>query len=294
MSKNGVIIKGIGGQYCVLSGVEQHVCLARGRFRVDGVIPIVGDDVVFEPGTGNGHGYILEILPRRNALKRPAVANIDRLVVVLSAGSPPPDLMLCDRLLVHAQAALVEPVVCVNKIDKVSPERVEELCEQYRAVCSVIAVSAIAGTGIEQLERYLAQGITCFAGQSGVGKSSLLNALLPEAMLETSHISNKIQRGRHTTRSVSLLVFQGSGFVADTPGFSVLDWDLLEPERLQSYYPDFVNYRDQCRFQGCKHHREPGCAVREAIDGGQIHPLRWERYVKLLYEVEERWKRRYD
>jgi ribosome biogenesis GTPase len=233
------------------------------------------------------------ILPRRNALKRPAVANVDMLVLVTSLASPEPDLMLLDKLLVSAQGLDVELLLVVNKTDLASPEAADAIARQYRAAVSgVLPMSARSGAGRDALLALLAGKCSCLAGQSGVGKSSILNCLFPGRGLETGDVS-RIARGRHTTRHVELLLIPGGGEVADTPGFSLVEVEEMDPAGLPGRWPEFEAYAGQCRFSGCLHDAEPGCAVKAAAAAGEIAPERLARYKEILRETKEKWRNRY-
>lgn len=295
MAQTGRILSGVGGFYEVEAedGVR-HTCRARGKFRIqEDMTPAVGDWVRFAPKVGEEDGYLLEILPRRNRLLRPAVSNIDLMAVVLSASRPQPDLMLADRLLAQAEGARIRACVCINKCDEAKPGVMEALAGQFRHL-QTFPVSARSGQGVAALRQAAGKGVLCLAGQSGVGKSSLINALCPELDLETGSVSRKIGRGRHTTRSVQLLPLPEGGFVVDTPGFSLLEGDAIPPEELMHRYPDFAPYWDDCRFAGCLHDKEPDCAVKAAVAAGHIPQARHARYCQWVEELQEQWRNRYD
>ena len=290
---NGTIIKGMGGLYTVRD--EQGDCYvlrAKGKFRRQGVSPLVGDRVAFTPGTGDEHGWVNEILPRSSCLVRPPVANIEKLVLVASV-EPEPDFLLIDRMLIFCRQQGIIPVIVINK-----SELDESLAEKFRAQYAgaevqVLAASAHEGRGIEELKEILRGSLCCFAGQSGVGKSSLLSVLTGRS-LETGEISQKILRGKNTTRHTELLLAEGLA-VLDTPGFSLLELqELMDPVQLKNYYPEFLPYEGCCRFAPCYHDREPGCAVLQAGLDGKIDAKRLERYHLLLEQVRKEWKERYD
>ena len=289
----GRIIQGIGSFYTVESEGQRYVCKARGRFRKQRISPLVGDFVEFQPADReDGEGFIEEILPRNSELLRPPVANVDVIFVTVAASSPEPDLLLVDRLLVRAHRAGIEAKIIVNKTD-LNGGMAEEIARQYgSAGYEVFRVSAKQGVGLDALKA-AAQGKTiAFAGQSAVGKSSLLNALCPGLSLETGSVS-RIERGRHTTRKAQLIPMQG-GYLADTPGFSLLELDTMEPELLAECYPEFAPYEGKCRFLGCQHLNEPDCAVKDAAQQGVISRERLERYAVLHQELKEKWGKRYD
>jgi ribosome biogenesis GTPase / thiamine phosphate phosphatase len=291
----GRIIKGVGGFYEVLADGTIYMCRARGKFRRDKMTPAIGDYVDFTVGTGEELCSVDKILPRRNALKRPAVANIDTLVLVTCASDPEPDLLLLDKLLLSASTLDMEILLVINKCDLATPEAIAALAVQYTgAVAAVLSLSAQSGLGREALLERLQGRCSCLAGQSGVGKSSLLNCLFPDKELETGDISQRSSRGKHTTRHVELLPIPGGGEVADTPGFSLLEMEKLEPSELPLRYPEFIPYADNCRFDGCMHDSEPGCAVKAAAADGKIPLERMQRYKEILKETRETWRNRYD
>lgn len=288
----GRIIKGIGGFYDVLLGSGDTVtCKARGRFRNDGVTPMVGDLVeVSFPETG--FASMDDILPRENALLRPPVSNIDLLVIVLSASVPKPDWMLADKLLIQAKTLEIEPLIVLNKMDLADSGITEQFAKDYAAFRTLM-VSSRNGEGIDALKQALTGRVSCFAGQSAVGKSSLLNALFPELCLETGELAKKTDRGRHTTRQAELWPLLG-GAVLDTPGFSLFEMSELSQEALDACYPEFGDAPKHCRFSGCRHKAEPDCAVKELLREGKIAQTRYTRYLEIQSEIEEKHKHRYD
>jgi len=289
----GVIVKGVGGLYYARDPEGQtHVLRAKGKFRKQRVTPMVGDRVRFTPGTGDEHGWVEEILPRDSELIRPPVANIRHIVLVI-APQPAPDFLLIDTLIVMAVKQGIQPALVVNKCD-LDPELFEQVKRDYAQLnMPILQTSAQMGDGLEELRGLIRGGICCFAGQSGVGKSTLLSAATG-LTLQTGEISRKISRGRHTTRHAELL-FSGDYCVLDTPGFSLLElWEGLEPIQLKEYYPEFFPYEGQCRFSPCYHLSEPGCAALEAMREGQLSQARLERYHTLLKKVQESWRNRYD
>jgi ribosome biogenesis GTPase len=304
----GRILKGVGGFYEVLCDGRTYFCRARGRFRKEKVTPMIGDWVRFTPNDGEELGSVDAIEPRTNALKRPPMANVDALLLVTAASAPPPDLLLMDKLLLQARLIDVSVEIVINKCDLAGDAEIDALVGQYAdAVSAVHRVSAATGTGLDGLQAAIAGRCCCLAGQSGVGKSSLLNALFPSLSLETGSVSQRLERGRHTTRHVELLMLDGAwsdaahparpsdpGAIADTPGFSLLEMEPLEPRLLPALYPEFAPYENKCRFAGCLHQSEPGCAVKDAVADGSIPRGRWERYTEILTELKERWKNRYD
>ena len=292
-SAEGVIIKGVGGLYYA-RGEDggTHVLRARGIFRRRHITPMVGDRVRFTPGQGEEHGWVEEILPRESQLVRPPVANVRYLVIVL-APAPAPDYLLIDTLIAMALRQGIRPALVVNKCD-LDGGTYEAVRSDYAGLgAPLLAVSALSGQGMDGLRSLLASGVCCLAGQSGVGKSTLLCAATG-LRLQTGEISQKIHRGRHTTRHAELLC-SGEYRVLDTPGFSLLElWEGLEPIRLKEYYPEFAPYEGQCRFSPCYHLSEPGCAVLKAARAGEISQARLERYHLLLKKAQEAWRNRYD
>ncbi len=281
---SGRIMKALSGFYYVETDDGLIECKARGRFRLDGTSPLVGDRVLCSLDA-EGKGRIDRVEPRRNWFVRPAVANIDTLVFVAAAVNPVTDPFLIDRVSVIASASDCELIICVNKSDL---DNGEALCAIFsKAGFSVVRTSAETGDGIEEL-RLLLYGKTCaFTGNSGVGKSSLLNRLLPEAQIETAEVSRKLGRGKHTTRHVELYALGENTFAADTPGFASFDLEMMQSiskEELATMFIDFQPYLGLCRFQDCAHLHEPGCAVTEAVGKGEIGKSRYRSYVR-LYEL---------
>ena len=292
VQQEGRILRGVGGLYTVRGeDTQEYVLRAKGRFRKEGLTPLVGDQVLFTPGTGEEHGWLDEILPRTSQSLRPPVANLSLQVLVV-APEPQPDLLLIDRMLVFAQQSGFAAVLCVNKCD-LDPSLAPAIAAQYRATgLSVLATSAVTGEGLDALRARMTGEISCMAGQSAVGKSTLLNALLG-LQLKTGGLSEKIRRGKHTTRHAELME-SGGLIVLDTPGFSLLSLEAgMEPETLQDWYPEYAALSQGCRFQPCLHDREPDCAVLQAVADGTLDADRHARYRTLLEEVREAWKSRY-
>lgn len=290
----GKIIKGIAGFYYVHvaeSGIYE--CKAKGSFRNQKVKPLVGDNVRLEVlNEEEKKGNIEEILPRKNQLIRPAVANVDQALVIFSAAKPRPNFNLLDRFLILMEYQQVPVVVCFNKQDLAAEEELAVLEQTYRSAgYEVHFTSAAREEGLGEIQALLKGKTSTVAGPSGVGKSSLINLLVPEAEMETGNISRKIERGKHTTRHSELFALEEGGFIFDTPGFSSIYLPDMEKEELGTYFPEFARYEPKCRFQGCAHIHEPGCGVKEALEAGEISPIRYENY-KLLYE-ELKDKRRY-
>lgn len=290
----GTILKGIGSFYYALDDEGTvHTLRAQGKIRRERLKPKVGDHVEITPGEGEEHGWIHKILPRKNELVRPPVANIDLIVIVVAAATPNPDLMLADRLMLNARRAGIDVRLVVNKCD-LNPEGAEEIVRQYRgAGVEPMLVSAGKGEGLEAVREMLRGKVHALAGQSGAGKSTMINALYG-LQLETGDLSRKIERGKNTTRHSELIPVEGGGMVLDTPGFSLLDNALFDPVELQESYPEFEAHAGKCYFQPCYHASEPKCSVLDAVRAGEIDAHRHERYVELLNEQKIKWRERYD
>lgn len=288
----GQILRGVGGLYTAQAeDGREYVLRAKGRFRREGLTPLVGDRILLLPGQGEEHGWIEQILPRSTQSLRPPVANLTLQILVV-APEPAPDLLLLDRMLVHAGQSGFPAVVCANKCD-LDTALAPRLSLAYAASgFEVFATSARTGSGLAALRERMTGETSCMAGQSAVGKSTLLNALMG-LRLKTGDLSWKIRRGKHTTRHAELLAANGLT-VLDTAGFSLLSLDsAMEPEQLQDWYPEYTDLSPDCRFQPCLHDTEPDCAVRAAVAGGRLDAERHERYRTLLAEVRETWKTRY-
>lgn len=287
----GKIIKGIGGFYYLMDkNGRVHECKAKGRFRKDGITPLVGDNVLFSKS-----GLIEEIKPRKNELRRPRVSNIDVSAIVVSAEKPEIDFLLCDKLIIAAKYVSAEPLIIINKNDAAEPEKITLIKDEYRNVCKTFCVSAKTGEGVDPLKSYLSDKCTCFAGQSAAGKSSLINSLFPGLNLETGNLSKKIDRGMHTTRQTQFLVFEGfPGSLLDTPGFSSFDAESILPEDLSKYYDDMAPFEHNCRFTKCMHLNEPDCGVKDAVNIGLISNTRYKRYLDILKEIKEKRLTTYD
>ena len=291
MTEYGILLKGIGSFYEVLTDEGEAVtCKARGAFRREGLVPTVGDRVGIERQQ-SGYAQLCEILPRRNLSVRPAVANIDQLLIVVSASAPAPDWMLVDRLIIAAKRMGVTPIPVLNKIDAGTDAVKQTFLREYHAF-DTLTVSAETGEGLDALTETLHNKVTCFAGQSAVGKSSLLNALFPDLHLETGGLSEKTERGRHTTRHAELWPYAG-GAVLDTPGFSLFETECLEQDELDACYPEF-QHAFPCRFPGCMHISEPDCGVKPLLVSGELTEERYERYKEIAKDYQQRRKHRYD
>ena len=290
----GRIIKGIAGFYYIAAEDTQiYECKAKGIFRKEKLKPLVGDYVEIEVlDQEHRTGNIINVLPRENMLIRPAVANIDQALVIFAAKEPKPNFSLLDRFLVTMERQEIPVLICINKQDLADNEEAQKIRDCYEACgYQVLFTSASKGEGIEELKQCLQRKTTTVAGLSGVGKSSLANLLAPGIDMETGEISKKLGRGRHTTRHSQLIEIFGGTYLMDTPGFTSFYVENMEKEELRYYFPEFQKYEGQCRFQGCTHTHEPGCRVKEALEQGKINKQRYENYLEMYKELEE--KRRY-
>lgn len=292
----GKIIKGIAGFYYVYcEDGNRYECKARGAFRKDGVKPLVGDDVEIRIlDAGRFLGSIESVLPRKNALIRPAVANVDQAMIIFAMASPMPNLNLLDRFLVMMQWQGIDTVICFSKQDIVSDEEEQVFRKTYEACGKqVICFSNTDGTGIGEIRDCLSSCTTVLAGPSGVGKSSLVNRIYPQADSETGGISEKIGRGKHTTRHSELFHIEKNSFLFDTPGFSSLQLPEVPKEQLHEYFTEFAPFEGECRFLGCSHIHEPGCIVKRELEKGVIRQSRYRNYVQMYEELAESEKRNY-
>ncbi|WP_430599757.1 ribosome small subunit-dependent GTPase A [Enterococcus sp. AZ095a] len=283
----GQIIKALSGFYYVASEDEIFQTRARGNFRNRKITPLVGDEVIFE-SSNQTDGYLLEILPRKNELVRPPVANVDQGVVVTSLVEPNFSYNLLDRFLVTLEYEGIEPIIFLTKADLVKDlAAMKAIEETYQAIGYHVITSKAEGEDLLELQRYLPERITVFMGQSGAGKSTLLNRIVPELALETGVISESLGRGKHTTRHVELLPIC-DGLVADTPGFSSIDFLEIEAVELPKLFPDFLAVASNCRFRECMHLNEPDCAVKQGVAANEIAATRYKNYVQFLEEIENR------
>lgn len=287
----GKIIRGIAGFYYVhVTGYGIYECKAKGVFRKNKEKPLVGDNVEIDVLDENEKlGNVSDILPRKNDLIRPAVANVDQALVIFAADQPKPNFNLLDRFLLMMEQKEIPTIICFNKVDLVTEEEKERLKAIYdKTGHEIFFVSASKKHGIENLKECLHGKTTTVAGPSGVGKSSLINLFQSEVMMETGSISEKIQRGKHTTRHSELITLDDTSYILDTPGFSSLAVFDLEKEEIKWYYPEFEPLQDKCRFQGCNHINEPDCAVKQAVENGMVSSVRYENYKLLFAECSER------
>lgn len=283
---NGTIVKGIGGFYYVKTADKtEYECKARGIFRKERITPMIGDRVEIELNESvSEEGYpkasITKIYPRVSSLVRPPVANIDSMILVVAASSPEPNLFLIDKMLVNAEIGGIRPVICINKSDLATRADIAQI--YTKAGYEVIETSAEENFGMEKIQAVLKDKVTAFAGLSGVGKSSILNIVTDEK-IETGAVSEKISRGKHTTRHVELFELKYGGFVLDTPGFSSLEIEEIKADELWRYFSEMEDCEGQCRFRGCSHINEPDCAVKAKLERGEMSESRYASY-KEIYE----------
>lgn len=294
MLAKGMVLSVVAGYYFVEAGDKTYLCRGRGKLRQGGLSPLAGDGVEISIGPG-GEGTVEKILPRRNQLRRPAVANVDAVLIVIAPQDPQPDLVMVDKLLAILALQDIEGIICVNKSD-LNPAKARELAQVYADIgFATVVCSAQTGAGVEDLIRIIGDRIVVLAGQSGVGKSRITAAIAVGQLdipVKVGNISAKIGRGRHTTRQVSLLPLAGGGKVADTPGFSVLDLD-MDSRELHRIYPEFTELAQGCQFSPCLHIHEPSCAVKDQLARGEINPLRYQNYLKIYQELKEKEANRY-
>lgn len=296
---DGTIIKGIAGFYYVKTEEGIYECKARGKFRKENITPLIGDEVVITSEekahitkSGYPEGTIEDIKPRRNELIRPPVANVDQAIIVFSVSFPEIHLDLLDRFLVMVEQEHIMPFIVLNKIDEGNEETYRFIIEGYKkAGYDVLCLSAKHQMNIDAIKMVLKDKTSFFAGPSGVGKSTLLNAIEPKLALKTGEVSTKIKRGKHTTRHVELLPLETGGYVLDTPGFTSLQFMDMDKDELKQYFPEFHDYEGQCKFNGCSHIHEPGCAVKAALAEGLIFEERYKSYVTYYEELKNirRW-----
>ncbi|MBQ6377093.1 MAG: ribosome small subunit-dependent GTPase A [Lachnospiraceae bacterium] len=292
----GKIVKGIAGFYYVyVAGSGIYQCKARGIFRKDGIKPLTGDNVEMEiTHEADREGSITRILQRKNEMVRPPVANVDQALILFSMRTPDPVFSLLDRILLSAALRNIPCAVFFNKAEEAGDEEKQAILYEYRgAGCPVHFISVKENTGIDIVRDFLRGKTTVLAGPSGVGKSSLTNALTGSVRMEVGEISKKLARGKNTTRHSELIYICEDTWIVDTPGFMAFDAENLAKEELGNYYPEFDPYRDSCYFQVCSHIHEPSCRVREAVESGEVSRTRYEQYIDIYRELEERERRRY-
>ncbi|NNV01444.1 ribosome small subunit-dependent GTPase A [Brevibacillus sp. MCWH] len=285
----GRIVKALSGFYYVADGDRVYQCRARGLFKKKGakVHPLVGDWVVYDV-ISDSEGYVMEVGERTSELVRPPIANVDQAVLVFSMAEPAFSPFLLDKFLVHTEHAGIDAVIVLSKSDIAADDDVEAVVRKYEKIgYRVIPTSTVDMRGVEALREALRDSISVFAGQSGVGKSSLINALFPGISLQTGDVSQKLGRGRHTTRHVELISLPGGGYVADTPGFSSLEFIGIDELDLAEAFRDFGELSASCKFRGCLHVSEPGCAVLAALDAGELDTERYQHYKQFREELKE-------
>lgn len=283
MSK-GIILKGIGGFYYVETAEKIFECRARGVFRKKSVKPLPGDFVEIDE-FADETGSVVEIYPRKNSFIRPPIANVDCMVIVVAVANPDPDLKFIDKLLVISESAGVEPIICFNKCDL--SDEYTTIAELYKNIgYCVIETSTFTGKGIDELKNAISGKITAFTGFSGVGKSSILNKIFEDLNLLTGDVSKKLNRGKHTTRHIELFKNGDDSYIADTPGFSMLEVYGVDEDALQDYFVEFSQYKDECKFTGCAHLAGKHCGIINAVDDGKIARSRYENYLDLYNTIK--------
>ena len=287
----GRVIKGIGGFYFVETSEGIFRAKGRGLLKKDAGTIVIGDMVeAVPPEEGEDDGLILEIFPRKNSFHRPPISNLDRIIVICCPRDPEPNLEVIDKLLIMAESKNTHAILCINKADLDTEGTVDNLKRIYGDIYPVVVTSAKTGEGIEELSTYIKDINVAFAGPSGVGKSSLTNALVPKANMETGDISLKTSRGKHTTRHVEIFSVNG-GYLYDTPGFTSFDLKDIKEDELGNYFPEIRTYSGSCRFSDCYHLEEPDCGVREAVERGEISQERYSSYKKCLDDIRKQKRR---
>lgn len=284
----GIIVKGIAGFYYVKAEDTVYQCKARGVFKKQGITPAVGDRVTIRMAEEGSDAVIEAIHERKNSFIRPPIANVDCFVVVLAAANPKPNLTITDKFLVMAEKSHTDIILCINKSDLVSREELDAIKEIYRDLYPVVCVSGKEGIGLDELKQRLEGKISALAGPSGVGKSTLLNKLAPHALAETGDISGKTKRGKHTTRHSELFEMGENAMIFDTPGFTSFEILDADEEELQYFYPEMEALLGTCKYDNCRHKKEPACAIRDAAEDGRIHPSRYASYLAQLEEIQQK------
>lgn len=282
----GLIVKGIGGFYYVKVQDKIYECKARGKFRHNELSPMVGDRVSID--LDKGKGFITEISDRSSQLIRPSISNVTQAIIVFAVKNPDFNTDLLNRFLLLCNANNLKVIICFNKLDLADEDEIKKAASAAEGTSyDVLYINAKLGDGIEEIRKYLKGNITVFCGPSGVGKSTILNKIIGSEKMETGEISNKIKRGKNTTRHCELIEIEG-GYVADSPGFSSLTVDFIEKDELKHCFPEFQQYEENCRFSGCNHYKEPDCAVKKAVEDGLINRNRYEFYIKTFEEISSR------
>lgn len=279
----GIIICTSSNVYQVAEGEKIYKCLARGKFKKEKISPLVGDEVEFTiTNSEKQEGVIEQILPRKNELKRPKMANLTQLILVVSMKMPSPDLLLLDKQLVFAEFMGLKATIVLNKVDLEDKEEIDRIAKLYEDIgYKIIQTNAKEGIKVEEITALLEGETTAFAGNSGVGKSTLINSIFEQELTQEGDISDKNQRGKNTTTSTTLYKYKENSYIADTPGFSTFEINEIPKEDLCHYFVEFVPYLDKCEFQGCSHIKEENCGVKEALEAGKISSQRYENYIKI-------------
>jgi len=285
----GVIVKGIAGFYYVKVEDKVYQCKARGKFKKLGIVPTVGDLAEIQV-LDDGDGVVNEILPRRNFFLRPPIANVDCMVVVIAAADPEPNFTILDKFLVMAEGNRTDVVICVNKVEIASAEILLKIKEIYKDIYPLVFVSCVEKTGFEELELLLKDKKSALAGPSGVGKSTILNCLMPNEDIEVGEISHKTRRGKHTTRHVEIFETNFGAMLFDTPGFTSFEILEAEEDQLHFYYPEMARFISNCKYDNCRHIKEPNCGVIAAVEEGLISKSRYKSYVEQVTEIREKKK----
>lgn len=294
MNKNQIftatVTKAVGGVFTAYKDDKKFTLFAPKKLRYNDLDILVGDKVTFEV-TAHTRGIIQSVLPRTNRLIRPEIANVD-IVFIVMACLPQPDLLLIDKLIVNSIAEHIQPILVVNKCDLDGGKLFHEVVKQYDEVCKVLSVSVNSGEGVDQLRQLIKDKTVCFAGQSAVGKTSILNAILPQLNNKVGDLSTKTQRGMHTTRHSQIYPAEG-GFVADTTGFSLLELSHIDSKELMLYYHEYQQYAQECKYNMCTHTVEPQCAVKQAVEQGKLSQERYQRYVRFYNQLVEKEQKKY-
>lgn len=281
----------MGGNYNVSTPDGIIKCIGRGKLRLGGNL-FIGDYVEIELYNSD-RGSIEKVLPRKNQLTRPYITNVD-VIIICIAIVPKADFTLVDKLLINCINEKITPIICVNKIDLASDEFIKNVFQDYDGLADIVCVSALTGEGIEKLLNLIRGKYVCMSGQSAVGKSSIINCIVGEEFLKTGGLSQKIERGKHCTRQVEIFDIGYGIRLADTCGFSVLEMPKITPDQLSTYFTDFDEFRDDCKFKSCKHIDEPECRIKQAVLEGDISKNRYDRYVDLYKQCLEKWRKRYE
>ena len=284
----GIITKGVGGNYYVDIGNKIIECRARGLFRLKNIKPLVGDSVLIRiTEEDENSGYIEEIKDRINEIKRPPVANAQQLLIIFAVKNPEPSFLLLDKLLIAAEVNNLKPVICFNKADLADEEQKENILNILKNTgYKIIFTSKYNEDSLIELKNILKDKLNVFSGPSGVGKSSIMNAVQPDFILKTGEISEKLKRGKHTTRHAEIYKLSFGGYAVDTPGFSSFELEGIDEYDLKNYYPEIVKYDEGCKFLDCLHNKEPNCAIKEAVSNNLISQTRYNNYIKLLEQIK--------